>query len=59
MVATSRGLDNDAQDITYVLSHYWNRVDINRIPEQDMGQFIARNAAVAPAWTAVKRKYGM
>lgn len=59
MVATSRGLDSDAQDITYVLSHYWNRVDINRIPEQDMGQFIARNAVVAPAWTAVKRKYGM
>ncbi|KAF8237384.1 hypothetical protein L208DRAFT_1356323 [Tricholoma matsutake] len=54
-----RGLDSDAQDITYVLSHYWNRVDINRIPEQDMGLFIARNTAVAPAWTAVKRKYGM
>jgi len=59
MVPASRGSDSDAQDIAYVLSHYWNRVDINRIPEQDMGHFVARNAAIAPAWTAVKRKYYM
>ncbi|EDR04550.1 uncharacterized protein LACBIDRAFT_304324 [Laccaria bicolor S238N-H82] len=54
-----RGSDRDAQDISYVLTKYWNRVDINRIPEQDMSQFVARNASVAPAWLAVKRKYGM
>lgn len=54
-----RGSDRDAQDISYVLTKYWNRVDINRIPEQDMSQFVARNASVAPAWSAVKRKYGM
>jgi hypothetical protein len=59
MVSTSRALDGDAQDIIYVLSNYWNRLDINRIPEQDMAQFITRNAAVAPAWTALRRKYGM
>jgi hypothetical protein len=59
MVATSRALDNDAQDIIYVLSHYWNRVDINRIPEQDMSQFIARSPTLAPAWAALKRKYRM
>ncbi|KAG6917617.1 hypothetical protein DXG01_001848 [Tephrocybe rancida] len=54
-----RGSEGDAQDISYVLSRYWNRVDINRIPEQDMGVFVSRNSAVAPAWTAVRRKYGM
>ncbi|TFK41454.1 hypothetical protein BDQ12DRAFT_645914 [Crucibulum laeve] len=54
-----RGTDRDAQDISYVLSRYWNRVDINRIPEADMNQFVARNAAAAPAWAAVRRKYGM
>ncbi|KAG5716148.1 hypothetical protein E4T56_gene10670 [Termitomyces sp. T112] len=54
-----RGSEGDAQDITYVLSRYWNRVDINRIPEQDMGVFVAGNSAVAPAWTAIRRKYGM
>jgi len=54
-----RGLERDAQDIAYALSNYWNRVDINRIPEQDMNHFVSRNVAAAPAWTAVKRKYGM
>ncbi|KAJ6572166.1 hypothetical protein B0H19DRAFT_679026 [Mycena capillaripes] len=51
--------DRDAQDITYVLSRYWNRVDINRIPEQDMNHFVSRNTSVGPAWAAVRRKYGM
>ncbi|KAJ7512383.1 hypothetical protein B0H11DRAFT_1698673 [Mycena galericulata] len=54
-----RGEDRDAQDISYVLSRYWNRVDINRIPEQDMNHFVSRNTSVAPAWAAVRRKYGM
>jgi hypothetical protein len=59
ILTSSRGLDVDAQDITYALSRHWNRVDINRIPEQDMNQFVARNTAAAPAWGAVKRKYGI
>ncbi|KAF8735294.1 hypothetical protein AX14_002331 [Amanita brunnescens Koide BX004] len=54
-----RRLDRDAQDITYVLSRYWNRVDINRIPENDMNQFVANNSTAASSWKAVKRKYGM
>ncbi|KAJ7636877.1 hypothetical protein FB45DRAFT_450975 [Roridomyces roridus] len=54
-----RGEDRDAQDIIYVLSRYWNRVDINRIPEQDMNHFVSRNASVGPAWAAVRRKYGV
>ncbi|KAF9494807.1 hypothetical protein BDN71DRAFT_1392695, partial [Pleurotus eryngii] len=54
-----RGLQNDAQDIVYVLSRYWNRVDINRIPEQDMDTFAARNPDAAASWTALKRRYGM
>ena len=56
---SSRGLDSDAQDISYLLSRYWNSVDINRIPEQDMRQFVARNPSAAPAWAAIKRKYAM
>ncbi|KAL0958031.1 hypothetical protein HGRIS_000207 [Hohenbuehelia grisea] len=56
---TIRGLERDAQDIIFVLSRFWNRVDMNRIPEADMEQFAARHADVAPAWTALKRKYGM
>jgi len=54
-----RAQDRDAQDITYVLTRYWNRIDINRIPEHDMNHFVVRNAAAASAWTAVKKKYGM
>ncbi|KAF9527437.1 hypothetical protein CPB83DRAFT_768486 [Crepidotus variabilis] len=54
-----RAADRDAQDITFVLNRYWNRVDINRIVEQDMNQFCARNPAAAPGWAALRRKYGM
>jgi len=54
-----RGTERDAQDIIYVLTRYWNRVDANRIPEQDMNQFVIRFEAAAPGWTAVKNKYGM
>ncbi|KAJ7676466.1 hypothetical protein B0H17DRAFT_1161500 [Mycena rosella] len=54
-----RGEDRDAQDISYVLSRYWNRVDINRIPEPDMSHFVSRNTSVGPAWAAVRRKYGI
>ncbi|KAJ7484316.1 hypothetical protein FB451DRAFT_1232060 [Mycena latifolia] len=54
-----RAEDRDAQDISYVLSRYWNRVDINRIPEPDMNYFVSRNTSVGPAWAAVRRKYGM
>ncbi|KAJ7074958.1 hypothetical protein B0H15DRAFT_44733 [Mycena belliarum] len=55
----SRAEDRDAQDICYVLSRYWNRVDINRIPEPDMNHFVSRNTSVGPAWAAVRRRYGM
>ncbi|KAF9003337.1 hypothetical protein BDQ17DRAFT_1425302 [Cyathus striatus] len=54
-----RGTERDAQDIIYALSRYWNRVDINRIQEQDMNQFVARYEVAAPAWAAVRRKYGV
>ena len=57
--ADSRGSERDAQDIIYMLSRYWNRIDINRITEQDMNIFVARNITAAPSWTALRRKYGM
>jgi hypothetical protein len=55
----SRGEARDAHDITYALSRHWNRVDINRIPEQDMNAFVVRYPVAAPAWTAIKSKYNM
>jgi len=55
----SGGSERDAQDISYVLTRYWNRVDINRITEQDMNVFVTRNTSAAPAWAALRRKYGM
>ncbi|KAJ3556155.1 hypothetical protein NP233_g12044 [Leucocoprinus birnbaumii] len=54
-----RGAERDAHDIVYVLSRYWNRVDINRLPEADMDRFVSRNSTAGPAWSALRRKYGM
>ncbi|RDX46182.1 hypothetical protein OH76DRAFT_1407301 [Lentinus brumalis] len=54
-----RALDRDAQDITFAMSRYWNRVDLNRIPEQEMCDFAARFPAVAPSWQELRREYGM
>ena len=55
----SRRADRDAEDIVFALSRYWNRVDINRIPEQDMHEFVVGHKAVAPAWAELRRKYGL
>ncbi|KAJ3481421.1 hypothetical protein NLI96_g7667 [Meripilus lineatus] len=55
----SRRRDHDAQDIIYAFSRYWNRVDINRIPEQDMRDLVKSYPAIAPAWRELKMKYGM
>ncbi|KAF5334179.1 hypothetical protein D9758_014826 [Tetrapyrgos nigripes] len=54
-----RRSERDAMDISYVTSRYWNKVDINRIPEQDMSFFVSRNPATLPAWMALRRKYGV
>jgi len=54
-----RGSERDAQDIIFMLGRYWNRIDLNRITEQDMNLFVARNITAAPSWIALKRKYGM
>lgn len=52
-----RGSEKDASDIIFTLSHYWDRVDINRIPEQDMDVFASRNSSVVPAWVALRKRY--
>jgi len=54
-----RGNERDAHDIVYVLTRFWNRVDANRIPEEDMHKFAKNFPAAAPGWVAVKQKYGM
>lgn len=54
-----RRLERDAQDVAYALSRYWDRVDINRIPDQDMSEFVRQYPTAAPAWRELRRKYGM
>ncbi|KAG2107357.1 hypothetical protein BD769DRAFT_134146 [Suillus cothurnatus] len=56
---TIRGSDRDAQDIIYTLCRYWNRLDINRVPEQDMNHFVIAHRTAALSWAALKRKYGL
>lgn len=55
----SRGVEHDAQDITFAINRYWNRVDINRIPEQEMKEFVRQHKAAAPGWSELRRKYGL
>lgn len=55
----SRGAEHDAQDILYVLNHYWSVVDINRINEQDMNIFVSRYPGAAVPWLSIQKKYGM
>ena len=59
VVITSRGSERDAQDIVFIMTRYWNSIDINRIPENDMDRFVELVGAAAPGWAAIKRKYGM
>ena len=54
-----RGYERDAQDVAYAMSQYWNRVDLNRIPEQEMNDLARRFPAVAPSWHKLRQKYGM
>ncbi|EPQ53713.1 hypothetical protein GLOTRDRAFT_63364 [Gloeophyllum trabeum ATCC 11539] len=54
-----RRQEQDAQEISYVVTRYWNRVDYNRVPEDDMNNFAKCHPAVAPAWLSIKRKYGL
>ncbi|KIM69485.1 hypothetical protein SCLCIDRAFT_1207914 [Scleroderma citrinum Foug A] len=54
-----RGSERDARDITYTLCRYWNRLDINRVPEHDMNHFVTCHRPAALSWAALKRKYGM
>ncbi|EIM81923.1 uncharacterized protein STEHIDRAFT_124784 [Stereum hirsutum FP-91666 SS1] len=54
-----RGSDLDARDIVFLMRQYWNSIDINRIPETDMNYFVDSFSAAAPAWAAIKSKYGM
>ncbi|KAF9236069.1 hypothetical protein BU15DRAFT_50583 [Melanogaster broomeanus] len=56
---TIRGSERDANDIIYTLCRYWNRLDINRVPEHDMNHFVTCHRAAALSWAALKRKYGM
>lgn len=45
----------------FILTQYWEAVDINRIVEQDMDLFVqqSNNPQVKAAWRAVKSRYRM
>ena len=55
----SRRTDRDAEDISYALARYWNRIDINRIPELDMHEFVKVHRSAAIPWSELKKKYGV
>ena len=55
----SRQSEPDAKEITYLLNRYWDRVDINRIPEHDMNDFAAAVPDASPAWYSLQKKYGV
>lgn len=57
-VIKSRGSHEDAEHIIFALTRFWAHVDINRIQEDDMDRFVSRFPAAAPAWSAIKRRYG-
>lgn len=54
-----RGSERDARDIVFVLNKYWNTLDINRIPENDMERFVEVVPVAERAWIALKRRYSM
>ena len=51
--------EQDALDICFCMARYWNRIDINRIQEHDMREFVRYFPVAAPAWGALQRKYGL
>lgn len=56
---TIRAAEADARDIIFAINRYWNRVDINRIPEQDMVEFVRQHPTAASGWGELRRKYRM
>ena len=54
----SRRSQDDAEHVIFVLTRFWAQVDINRIQEDDMDRFVTQLPAAAPAWKAIKRRYG-
>jgi hypothetical protein len=55
----SRQSEPDAREITYLLNRYWDKIDINRIPEQDMNDFAAAIPDASRAWASLQKKYGI
>ncbi|KAG8785632.1 hypothetical protein FRC15_001005 [Serendipita sp. 397] len=49
----------DAHDMLFILTGYWESIDINRIPEQDMDVYVKQNPEAKSAWKAIKRRYGV
>lgn len=54
-----RRAEHDAEDIIFVMTRYWSEVDINRIPDQDMREFVRQHPAAAAPWSELKTKYAL
>ncbi|KZS97318.1 hypothetical protein SISNIDRAFT_529784 [Sistotremastrum niveocremeum HHB9708] len=54
---TTRGLEQDAHDLLFMLTRYWTQVDINRIPDADMERFVSQHEEATTAWDAIKAQY--
>ncbi|PVG00730.1 hypothetical protein CPB86DRAFT_169411 [Serendipita vermifera] len=58
-VWVSRRDPGDAYDIMFILTGYWEAIDINRVVEQDMETFVKLNPEAKVAWKAIRRRYGV
>jgi hypothetical protein len=43
--------------VRYALDRCWEQLDLNRIPEADMREFVAQHRAAAPAWAALRKRW--
>ena len=59
--STSRRDPCDAYDVMFILTQYWEAIDVNRIVEQDMDLFVKQtaNPQVKTAWRAIRNRYCM
>jgi len=45
---------HDAVDLVFVLTRFWHRININRIPDVDMDRFVQHYPATAQSWESLK-----
>lgn len=56
-VSNSRRDPCDAHDVMFILTNYWEAIDINRIVELDMEAYVRDYPEAKTAWKAIRRRY--